>query len=132
MGQREQRVEVELVEGARMVATVGEHKVNIDLPEKLGGADTAPTPTELLMAAIGACKLFYSYRFLSRRGTSTDGATATITWESSKKAVEVARVSIDVPGGISPEHLDGCHKMAAACFVSTSIESDMKIELTLK
>ena len=45
MAGREQRVEVRLVEGARMVAKVGDHQVTIDLPEKLGGSDSAPTPT---------------------------------------------------------------------------------------
>ena len=132
MGQREQRIEIKLVEGARMVAKVGDHEVTIDLPETLGGSDSAPTPTELFMTSIAACKLFYAYRFLSRRGTATDGSTATITWESSKKAVEVARVNVEVPGGIDEDHINGCLKMMHACFVSSSIESGMKIMPTLK
>lgn len=132
MAGREQRVEVRLIEGARMIAKVGDHEVAIDLPDKLGGADTAPTPTELFMTSIAACKLFYAYRFLTRRGVSTDGGTSTVTWESSKKHIDLAKVKLVMPEGVDPELVEGCLKMARACFVSASIESDMKIEATLE
>lgn len=132
MAGREQRLEVRLIDGARMVAKIGDHEVSIDLQEKLGGTDSAPSPTELFMTSIAACKLFYAYRFLSRRGVATDGGTSTITWESNKKAVELAKVQLEMPEGVDPELVAGCLKMVRACFVTASIEADMKIEAALE
>jgi putative redox protein len=132
MAGREQRVDIRLVEGARMVAKIGDHEVAIDLHEKLGGTDSAPSPTELFMASVAACKLFYAYRFLSRRGVTTDGGTSTITWESSKKHIETAKVELEMPEGVDPELVEGCLKMVRACFVTASVESDMTIEASIK
>jgi len=132
MAGREQRIEVKLVEGARMVATVGDHQVTFDFPEKLGGTDAAPTPTELFMASVAACKLFYAYRFLARRDVETDGGTSTVTWASNRKHIEVARVKIEMPQGVPDELIEGALKMAKSCFVSASVEAGMAIEATLE
>ncbi len=132
MAGREQRVDVRLIEGARMVAKVGDHEVTFDFGETLGGTDSAPTPTEMFMASVAACKLFYAYRFLSRRDVKTDGGTSTVTWESSRKHIDVARVKLEMPEGVPEELIEGALKMAKSCFVSASIESGMKIEATLE
>ncbi|MBW2458372.1 MAG: OsmC family protein [Deltaproteobacteria bacterium] len=132
MAGREQRVEVRLIEGARMVAKMGDHEVTFDLSEKLGGTDSAPSPTEMFMASIAACKLFYAYRFLSRREVATNGGTSTITWQSNKKHIETAQVKLEMPEGVDPKLVDDCLKMVRACFVTASVEADMKIEATLE
>ena len=127
MSDRPQETVVTLVEDARMTARIGEHEIAFDLPEDLGGHDTAPTPTECFVTSIAACELFYAYRFLSRRGVATDGATATITWESSPKAVQRARVVISIPGGLDPSLVEGCLKMVRGCFVTQSVEAGVEI-----
>jgi len=128
MSDRPQRAEITLVEGARMQAKVGDFALTFDLPEKLGGTDSAPTPTECFVASIAACELFYAYRFLQRRGVKTDGATASVTWESSPKAIQKAIVELSVPGGLAPELQKGCLKMMHSCFVTQSVEGGLEIE----
>ena len=124
---RGQRVDVELVEGARMVARVGDHTLTIDFPEKLGGTDTAPTPTELFCASIAACELFYAHRYLSRRDVQTDGAKASIEWRSNKKHIEEATVQVEIPGGIDPAHVENCLEWMHRCFVGASVRAGMEI-----
>lgn len=128
MSDRPQRAEVTLVEGARMRAKVGDLEYSFDLPERLGGQNTAPTPTECFVTSIAACELFYAYRFLERRGVPTEGATATVTWESSPKAIEKVRVELRVPGGLDAKLSEGCHKMARSCFVTQSLEGGIEVE----
>jgi len=128
MSDRPQRAEITLVEGARMRAKVGDLECAFDLPERLGGRDTAPTPTELFVTSIAACELFYAYRFLERRGVATDGATATVSWQSSPKAIQKVTVEIKIPGGLEERLAEGCFKMARGCFVTQSVEGGIEIE----
>jgi len=128
MSDRPQRAEVTLVEGARMKGKIGDLELSFDFPQRLGGTDTAPTPTEWFVASIAACELFFGYRFLERRGVATDGMTATVTWESSSKAIERVKVEAKVPGGLDPDLVSGCLKMMRACFVSQSVEAGIEIE----
>ncbi len=131
MSDRPQRAEVTLVEGARMRAKIGDLDYAFDLPERLGGRDTAPTPTECFVTSIAACELFFAYRFLERRGVATDGTTATVTWESSPKAIQKVKVELKVPGGLEEKLAGGCLKMARACFVTQSAEAGLEVETTV-
>ncbi len=127
MADRPQRTQVTLVEGARMKARVGDLEISYDLPERLGGQDSAPTPTETFVTSIAACELFYAFTYLSRRGVATDGATATITWESTAKGIHRARVELSVPGGVDPKLVDGCLKMVRSCFVTKTVEAGVEV-----
>jgi uncharacterized OsmC-like protein len=49
------------------------HLVRVDQPVKDGGEDTAPTPTELLIASLASCVAFYVRRYLARHDLPTDG-----------------------------------------------------------
>ncbi|HET7874710.1 MAG TPA: hypothetical protein VFN71_04225 [Methylomirabilota bacterium] len=40
--------------GLRMETQIGSHRVMVDEPVDKGGTDTGPTPTELVLAALGA------------------------------------------------------------------------------
>ena len=114
-----------------MVAKVGGHEFTIDFVENLGGSNSAPSPTQLMEVAIGACELFYAHRFLIRRDINTDGATAKVTWESNKKAVEKTSVEIKIPGGLDPELVDGARKFMDRCFVTNSVKG-MKVEASIE
>ena len=131
MADRPQRAEVTLVEGARMRARVGDVECGFDFPERLGGQNTAPTPTECFVSSIAACELFFAYRFLERRGVATDGATATVTWESTPRAIHKIKVELKIPGGVEGKLAEGCLKMARSCFVTQSVEGDIEVETTV-
>lgn len=48
---------VQHIDGLRFLATVGEHAVVVDAAPQDGGAGTAPSAPQLLVAATGACIL---------------------------------------------------------------------------
>ncbi|MFC1609685.1 OsmC family protein [Myxococcota bacterium] len=114
-----------------MKARIGPHEVAIDFSEKLGGTDSAPTPTELFMMSVAACKLFYAHRFLARRDVTTDGAKASITWESSKTAIERAKIKVEIPGGIDRELFDDCMVFMSKCFVANSVQGGVELDSEL-
>ena len=48
--------------------TVGPHTLQVDEPVALGGGDSAPTPYELLLGALGACTAITVRMFAERLG----------------------------------------------------------------
>jgi hypothetical protein len=64
--------EVAFVAGESYAADLRGHLVLTDQAAGYGGDDVAPSPTELLVAAIASGVAFYAGRYLSRHGVSRD------------------------------------------------------------
>jgi hypothetical protein len=66
-------VDVSFLEGETYEIGTRNHRVLVDQPERDGGADQAPTPTELFVGSLAACVAFYSGRYITRHGYGRDG-----------------------------------------------------------
>ena len=78
------------------------HTALTDQPASNGGADAAPTPTELLVAALATCVAFYAGRYLTRHGLDRDGLR--VTAEFTMAADRPARVgAIRLRGSPCPQ-----------------------------
>ena len=116
------------------VATRG-HTQLTDQPATAGGADTAMTPTELLVASLSSCVAFYAGRYLARHGLNRDGlrVTATFTTATDRPArVAGVRLAIRVPGGVPPARQAALLAVASHCTVHNTLRQppDIAIELT--
>ena len=115
------------------VATRG-HTLLTDQPAATGGADTAMTPTELLVAALSSCVAFYAGRYLARHGLNREGlhVTAAFTTATDRPArVAGVRLAIQVPG-IPPSRRGALLAVASHCTVHNTLRQppDIAIELT--
>jgi putative redox protein len=54
------------------------HEVVCDEPESLGGADLGPTPVELFLISIGACKAMTAKMYADRKGWALERASCSI------------------------------------------------------
>ena len=116
------------------IATRG-HTLLTDQPTTAGGADTAMTPTELLIASLSSCVAFYAGRYLARHGLNRDGlhVTATFTAATDRPArVAAVRLAIRVPGGIPPSRQAALLAVASHCTVHNTLRQapDIAIELS--
>ena len=116
------------------VATRG-HTQLTDQPAATGGADTAMTPTELLVAALSSCVAFYAGRYLARHGLNRAGLhiTAAFTTATDRPArVAGVRLAIRVPGGVPPARQAALLAVASHCTVHNTLRQppDIAIELT--
>lgn len=60
-------------EGYRTIINVRDHEVYADEPVDSGGTDTAPTPTELLLGALGACIVITCQMYAERKKWPLEG-----------------------------------------------------------
>lgn len=109
------------------------HVVHVDQPVKDGGEDTAPTPTELLIASLASCVAFYARRYLSRHDLPTDGLVVEATFDMGAKPARVAGIDVRliVPEGVPIERLDALLAVANHCTVHNTLASEPGVLITL-
>ena len=96
------------LDGDRFTIGVRDHLLTVDQPVDDGGADTAPTPTELFVASLASCVAFYAGRYLSRHQLPTDGLTVTAHYTLGRRPARVTDIRVDValPDGVPAERRD--------------------------
>ena len=129
------QVEVSYLGGESYAAATRGHTLLTDQPATAGGADTAMTPTELLVASLSSCVAFYAGRYLARHGLDRDGlrVTATFTTATDRPArVAAVRLAIGVPGGVPPSRQAALLAVTSHCTVHNTIRQppDIAIELS--
>jgi putative redox protein len=129
------KVEVSYLGGESYAAAARGHTLLTDQPATAGGADTAMTPTELLVASLSSCVAFYTGRYLARHGLNRDGlrVTAAFTAATSRPArVAGVRLAIQVPGGVPPSRQAALLAVASHCTVHNTLRQppDITIELS--
>jgi putative redox protein len=129
------QVEVSYLGGESYAAATRGHALLTDQPAIAGGAGTAMTPTELLVASLSSCAAFYAGRYLARHGLNRDGLRVIATFTAATdRPARVARVklAIQVPGGIPPSREAALFALASHCTVHNTLRQppDIAIELS--
>jgi putative redox protein len=127
-------ITVDYLDGDRFAVRVRDHTVLVDQPVADGGADTAPTPTELFVASLSACIAFYARRYLTRHQLPTDGLRVETRYAMGKGPARVADITIELrlPAGVPVERHAALLAVASACTVHNTLRTppDVTISLT--
>ncbi|MBU6454147.1 MAG: OsmC family protein [Cyanobacteria bacterium REEB67] len=112
------QVKAKAGEDYRQEITVGNHHFAADVPADKGGMDTAPTPHEMLMGALGACTTITIQMYAKRKEWALKGVSVKVTEEpievDGKKASKFTR-EIDLEGNLTAEQIDGLKAIADKC-----------------
>ena len=101
----------------------GKHRLITDEPESVGGDGSAPAPHELLPAALASC--ISTTLVMYARTKEWDLGEVTVEVEYDHQATpRIFEVAIDLTGDLTDEQLDRLEKVAAACPVRRSIETN--------
>lgn len=114
--------------GYRCEVVTGEFTVDVDEPSSVGGTDTAPQPTELLLASVASC------------------FTLAIAYAAKRRSVELGGVTVEVTGtydgprfsAIAIRAAVGCEQAKVAellalaervCYVTNTLRSPVEISV---
>ena len=80
----------------------GRHTIITDEPARLGGTDTAPTPHELLAAALASCVSTMIMLYAQRRGWDLGDVRVDVDYDADTTPRQ-ASVSVHLPEDLTPD-----------------------------
>ena len=105
------------------------HTVRADEPGELGGADTGPTPYELLLGAVGTCKVITAKMYADRKGWALTGARAELMHDrpQGRGGPEEIRVALVFEGDLTDEQRRRLLEIAEKCPVQKTITGELSV-----
>ncbi len=124
---------------ANAVSIGGKHSFLADEPISYGGTDTGPTPYDLLLAGLGACKAMTMRMYAERKGFPMDQARVTLRHDKihaddceacETKSGRIDRIvaEIEVVGDMDAETRQKIIDIADKCPVHKTLHSEVFIE----
>jgi ribosomal protein S12 methylthiotransferase accessory factor len=122
---------VTLPGGKRVDTQIGRHVVRTDQPVAAGGEDSAPSPFQLFLAAIGTCAGIYVAGFCQKRGLPTEGIRLLHRNHFDPETGVLARVELDieVPPTFPEKYRDALVRVADQCAVKKAIQAQPVFEV---
>jgi len=103
----------------------GKHRLITDEPESVGGHGSAPAPHELLPAALASCISTTLVMYARTKEWDLGELTVEVEYDH-QSTPRIFEVAIDLTGDLTDEQLDRLEKVAAACPVRRSIETNVE------
>jgi uncharacterized OsmC-like protein len=118
--------------------SVGQHKLQADEPVSAGGQDAATSPYELLLAALGACKVITMQMYAKRKRWPLQGVQLSLSHgkvhaedcancESAASLIDQIDVAIKLQGDLSAQQRQTLLAIAEKCPVHRTLTSQVLI-----
>ena len=123
-------VKVRCLGGKKFEMTAGSHQVLSDQPLENDGTDSAMTPPELFLSALGSCSAYYAEEYLRARGLPDEELEIRISAEKGGKPVRIVSLRIDVIApGLTQRHRDGLLRAVDACLLTHTLHAPPHIDV---
>lgn len=127
-------MEVGYLDGEAYEIAVRGHRIVVDQPPEAGGADTAPTPTELFVASLASCVAFYVGRYLTRHGYDRTGLMVSASYDLATDRparVRSVTISVKVPTGLPESRWPALEAVARHCTVHNTLHNPPEVQIDL-
>lgn len=109
--------------GKKIISTFRGFSVKTDQPVEDGGENTAPSPFDLFLSALGTCAGFYVLSFCDTRHLSTKDAKLTLIgdYNEEKGRLETVRIDIHLPVDFPEKYKKALIRTVDQCSVKKAI-----------
>ena len=113
----------------------GRHRLVVDEPESSGGADSGPSPQELLAASLAACTAITMEMYAKRKGWDVGDVEVACDYTPAERGCPTRfNLVMRFPDTLSDEQVERLRVIAAKCPVHRTLEGevafDERVELT--
>jgi putative redox protein len=115
--------------------SIGSHKLVADEPADQGGADTGPTATQILSAALGACTAATLRSYANLKGLPLEAVEVEVEFERRKPSEQVdgakasiVRKKITLTGDLTQEQRERMLQIAEKCPVNRALKEGVDFE----
>jgi putative redox protein len=116
--------------GMRAVTEVGQFTLVVDEPERAGGTDTGPQPTDLLLASITSCMALAMAFVAKKRGIELAGLE--VTGVGTYKGLRFDRVALSVSSETPHDVLaDLIPEAERLCYVSNTLRHQPQLTVDI-
>lgn len=120
--------------GERYLLDIRGHRIAVDQPEHGGGADSAPSPTEMFVASLVGCVAYFAGHYLTRHGYSRDGLRVSGSWAfAPDRPSRVGQIEIEItpPADLPEDRAAAMLAVASHCTVHNSIHQEPKVSIDI-
>jgi uncharacterized OsmC-like protein len=122
------------VSGVKFAIQIRSHQILVDQTVNGGGADSAPTPLELLGAALGSCIAYYIHQFFHTRGLPADEIVVAVSHRSTSNParIESFDVKLTLPAHVPPHFMPLLERVIDSCPAHNTLAMGAKIAVTFE
>jgi putative redox protein len=125
-------IHIEHANGARFRIGIRGHDLFVDQPRDYGD-DSAPSPNELLGAALGGCAAYYIHRFCLTRGIDSHDVTVDVEQIPVRDPFRIGRfvVHVHLPSTLSHLQAELIERVVRTCPVYNTLAraADIDVEV---
>jgi uncharacterized OsmC-like protein len=122
------KVTVESLQNLRQEVRIRHHTLYGDEAPEVGGEDTAPTPHEFLLAALGNCTSMTLLLYARHKGLPLERVRVELEEQKLEPGVTEIRRDIHLEGPLSDEQRTRLLEMAAKCPVHRTITGEVRVK----
>ena len=121
------------VDGVRFAIQVRSHEILVDQTLRGGGTDSAPTPIELLGAALGSCIAYYVRQYLKTRDMPTEGLRVEVVQKkgSNPSRVEEFLTNVILPAGIEDSYIPVIQRVIETCPAHNTLKMGAAVDVSI-
>jgi putative redox protein len=118
--------------GKRVYADYGGFTIETDQPARSGGGDSAPSPFDLFLAAIGTCAGIYALGFMQQRGVDPEGSRLTMRTHFDPDAglIDKIELQLKTPPGFPDKYRDAIVNAMNLCAVKKHLQQPPAFAIT--